>query len=169
MKTTTTFKLAILASAAALALTGCSDTNISSPGAPTTPTVPTPPPPPPPPTTATIDLVPAAGCPTGTTETTYAAVAADGFSDVDVCAMTGTITSNITIPANTTVALEGPVFIGEDTGGGAGTAVTLTVNGNDYTGTVDAAGIFSIDVPGTDLAADPDITVDGSVATMDAA
>ncbi|WOR13849.1 hypothetical protein RYZ27_08725 [Hyphomonas sp. FCG-A18] len=126
MKTRTAFKLAIMASAAALVLTGCSDTDISSPGTPTTPTPPPPPPPPPPPA-ATIDLVPAAGCPTGTTEVNYAAVPADGFSDIDVCELTGTITSNITIPANTSIALQGPVFIGEDTKGGAGSAVTLTV------------------------------------------
>ncbi|MEL8056254.1 MAG: hypothetical protein AAGK66_08875, partial [Pseudomonadota bacterium] len=127
MKTTKTLRLAVLAGTAVLALAACSDTSISSPGTPTTPVSPPPPPPPPPPTTSTIDLVPTAGCPTGTTETTYAAVAADGFSDVDVCAMTGTITADISIPANTTIALDGPVFIGQDTGAGAGTAVTLSV------------------------------------------
>ncbi|MEM9153066.1 MAG: hypothetical protein AAGB19_21805, partial [Cyanobacteria bacterium P01_F01_bin.3] len=126
MKTRNALKLAILASAAALALTGCSDTDISSPGTPTTPTPPPPPPPPPPPA-ATIDLVPAAGCPTGTTQVNYASIPADGFSDIDVCALTGTITSNITIPANTSIALQGPVFIGEDTKGGGGSAVTLTI------------------------------------------
>ncbi len=50
-----------------------------------------------------------------------------------------------------------------------GDTVTLTVNGNTFTGTVDAAGDYSIDVPGSDLAADPDTTVDGSVTTTDAA
>ena len=45
----------------------------------------------------------------------------------------------------------------------AGDTVTLTVNGNTFTGIVDAAGDYSIAVPGSDLAADPDTTVDGSV------
>ncbi|WP_274635500.1 Ig-like domain-containing protein, partial [Tenacibaculum sp. L6] len=43
-----------------------------------------------------------------------------------------------------------------------GDTVTLTVNGNTYTGTVDASGNYSINVPGSELAADPDATVDGS-------
>jgi len=51
----------------------------------------------------------------------------------------------------------------------AGDTVTLTVNGKTFTGTVDAAGKFSIPVPGADLVADPDATVDGSVSTVDAA
>ncbi|MEL6226083.1 MAG: hypothetical protein AAFR01_03585, partial [Pseudomonadota bacterium] len=122
-------RYAILASAAVLALVGCSDTDISSPGSATTPVSPPPPPPPPPPPAAsTISLVPTAGCPTGTTESTFAAVAADGFSDVDVCALgsaTGTteITSDVTIPAGTTIAIQGPVFIGQD----GGTSAVLTV------------------------------------------
>ncbi|WP_209406433.1 S-layer family protein, partial [Pseudozobellia sp. WGM2] len=51
----------------------------------------------------------------------------------------------------------------------AGDTVTLTVDGTDYTGTVDALGAYSIDVPGSKLAADADSTVDGSVTTTDAA
>ncbi|WP_036153760.1 Ig-like domain-containing protein [Maribacter forsetii] len=50
-----------------------------------------------------------------------------------------------------------------------GDTVTLTVDGTDYTGTVDAAGDYSIDVPGSKLAADADTTVDGSVTTIDTA
>ncbi|CAM3304688.1 Ig-like domain-containing protein [Zobellia roscoffensis] len=50
-----------------------------------------------------------------------------------------------------------------------GDTVTLTVDGTDYTGTVDAAGDYSIDVPGSKLAADTDTTVDGSVSTTDTA
>ncbi|MEP4881522.1 beta strand repeat-containing protein, partial [Maribacter dokdonensis] len=50
-----------------------------------------------------------------------------------------------------------------------GDTVTLTVDGTDYTGTVDASGNYSIDVPGSKLAADPDTTVDGSVTTTDTA
>lgn len=129
MKKAGKLRYAILASAAVLALAGCSDTNISSPGAASTLVSPPPPPPPPPPPTAsTIDLVPTAGCPTGTTATTFPAIAADGFSDVDVCSIGGAsgstnITSDISIPANTTIAIQGPVFIGQD----GGTSATLTV------------------------------------------
>ncbi|KAF9660365.1 hypothetical protein HBA12_09060 [Tenacibaculum mesophilum] len=43
----------------------------------------------------------------------------------------------------------------------------LTINGNNYTGTVDASGNYSINVPGSDLAADADTTVEASVATTD--
>ncbi|NEX16835.1 MAG: hypothetical protein C1943_09450, partial [Halochromatium sp.] len=50
-----------------------------------------------------------------------------------------------------------------------GDTVTLTVNGTDFTGTVDAQGAFSIDVPGADLKADPDTQIDGSVSATDAA
>ncbi|WP_176552658.1 beta strand repeat-containing protein [Testudinibacter sp. TR-2022] len=51
----------------------------------------------------------------------------------------------------------------------AGDKVTLTVNGKSFTGTVDASGKFSIAVPGSDLAADNDTTVDGKVEVTDAA
>ena len=49
-----------------------------------------------------------------------------------------------------------------------GDIVTLTVNGNDYTGTV-SSGAFSINVAGSDLAADVDTTIQASVTTTDAA
>ena len=133
MKIRNTLKLATMASLAVLTLAACSDTTISSPGAPETPVSPPTSPPPPPPASATIDLVPTAGCPTGTAETTFDAVAADGFSDVLVCALgsasgSTTVTSDLTIPANTTIAIRGPVFIGADNKDNAGTPVTLTVN-----------------------------------------
>src|SRR5262249_50716797 len=50
-----------------------------------------------------------------------------------------------------------------------GHSVLLTVNGNTYGGAVQAGGTFSIDVAGSDLAADADHTVDASVTTTDAA
>ncbi|WP_188862319.1 Ig-like domain-containing protein, partial [Marinobacterium nitratireducens] len=49
----------------------------------------------------------------------------------------------------------------------AGDSVTLSVNGSRYTGAVDAAGKFSIAVPGSDLAAGSQ--VQASVSTTDAA
>ena len=51
----------------------------------------------------------------------------------------------------------------------AGDTVTLTVNGKPFTGTVAADLTFSINVPGSDLAADPDRVIDASVTTTDAA
>ena len=51
----------------------------------------------------------------------------------------------------------------------SGDVVTLTVNGKTFTGAVDAAGNFSIDVPGSDLVADGDATIDASVSTTDVA
>ncbi|MCG7500245.1 Ig-like domain-containing protein, partial [Tenacibaculum sp. Mcav3-52] len=50
-----------------------------------------------------------------------------------------------------------------------GDTVTLIINGNTYTGTVDASGNYSINVPGSDLAADTDTTVEASVTTTDTA
>ncbi|MGL6352172.1 MAG: Ig-like domain-containing protein, partial [Aeromonas sp.] len=51
-----------------------------------------------------------------------------------------------------------------------GDTVTLTVNGKPYTGTVlDSNGRFSIDVPGSDLVANSNHTIDASVTTTDAA
>ncbi|MDF4221867.1 Ig-like domain-containing protein [Maribacter sp. M208] len=50
-----------------------------------------------------------------------------------------------------------------------GDTVTITVNGTDYTGTVDSGGVFSIDVPGSELQEDADLTIEGSVTTTDAA
>ena len=50
----------------------------------------------------------------------------------------------------------------------SGDIVTLTVNGTAYTGAVSGT-TFSINVAGSDLAADADHTVDASVSTTDAA
>ena len=50
-----------------------------------------------------------------------------------------------------------------------GDTVTLTVNGIDLYRRRSQAATFSIDVAGSDLAADPDTTVDASVTTTDAA
>src|SRR5207247_2167526 len=66
--------------------------------------------------------------------------------------------------AGSTIAVTGTV--GGDVQ--SGDTVTLTVNGNAYTGTV-TSSTFSINVAGSDLAADADHTVDASVSTTDAA
>ncbi|AZJ32659.1 Ig-like domain-containing protein [Tenacibaculum mesophilum] len=65
--------------------------------------------------------------------------------------------------AGTTIAVTGTVGGDFNTGD----TVTLVINGNNYTGTVDASGNYSINVPGSDLAADADTTVEASVATTD--
>src|SRR5262249_4608158 len=49
-----------------------------------------------------------------------------------------------------------------------GNVVTLTVNGTSYTGAVSGTS-FNISVQGSDLVADPNSTVDATVATSDAA
>ncbi|WP_010518297.1 Ig-like domain-containing protein, partial [Croceivirga radicis] len=48
-----------------------------------------------------------------------------------------------------------------------GDTVTISINGINYTGTVTPGGLFSITVPGTELAANPDVTIDGSITTTD--
>src|SRR5690606_34196545 len=67
--------------------------------------------------------------------------------------------------AGGTVAISGTV------GGefNAGDTVTITVDGADYTGQVDASGRFSIDGPGSALVADPDTTLEARIRTTDAA
>ena len=112
----------VLAGVASFALIGCGASDVASPGVP--PTGGTPPPaapPPPPPPTATINLVPAAGCPTGTTQALLPAAGA--LSDVDVCTISGTILTDVTIPAGATIAIDGPTFVGMD--GGAATTLTI--------------------------------------------
>jgi uncharacterized protein YfaP (DUF2135 family) len=87
---------------------------------------------------------------------------------------TGSPSASITLDANITAddvisAAEQnqQIPITGSTGGdvAAGDTVTVTVNGNTYTGLVDASGNFSIEVPGSDLVADGDLTIDASVTT----
>ncbi|MFZ5543665.1 MAG: beta strand repeat-containing protein, partial [Pseudomonadota bacterium] len=51
----------------------------------------------------------------------------------------------------------------------AGDTVTLQVNGKSFTGTVGAGGVFGIDVPGSDLAADAGRSLQASITLTDAA
>ncbi len=121
MKSHAYFHTILLAGAAAFTLAACGASEIVSPGTAPGPTAPPAPSPPPPPPTASINLVPATGCPGGTTETTLPASGA--LSDVDVCAISGTILTDLTIPAGATIAIDGPTFIGMD--GGAPTTLTI--------------------------------------------
>ncbi|WP_238254283.1 Ig-like domain-containing protein, partial [Methylobacterium bullatum] len=72
---------------------------------------------------------------------------------------------NLAEGASAAVAITGTV----DSEFTTGDAVTPSVNGTEYAGTVAANGTFSINVAGSDLAADADRTIDVSVTTTDAA
>ena len=50
-----------------------------------------------------------------------------------------------------------------------GDPVTVTINGKDFATTVLVGNVFSVNVPGADLAADADKTIDARVVTTDAA
>src|SRR5690606_24006310 len=67
--------------------------------------------------------------------------------------------------AGQTISITGTV------GGDAqvGDTVTLTINGQPYTGMVTAGNVFAIDVDGADLAADADSSIVASITTTDAA
>ncbi|HIG23442.1 MAG TPA: hypothetical protein EYG02_14105 [Henriciella marina] len=155
MKKANTLRLAFTTSVLALAVAACSDTSISSPGAPAVPPPPPPPtsPPPPPPSSSSIQLIPSAGCPTGTSEITLPAIASEGLASVDVCAIgdaagtNTTITQDVTIPAGVAVAIRGAVFIGED----GGTSATLTIN--------QGARLFGAAVDGTGDGSDDYIVI----------
>ena len=79
---------------------------------------------------------------------------------VDTVAPTPTIAVNSVTPDNVLNAAEagGTVAVtGTTTNCQPGDTVTLTINGKTFSGTVDASGNFSINVPGADLAADTSV------------
>src|SRR6185503_15443638 len=87
-------------------------------------------------------------------------------------APTITLSSNVTADDVINAAEAGGMVAITGTVGGeanVGDTVTLTVNGNTYTGAVAAGKTFSINVSGADLLADADFTVDASVTSTDAA
>ena len=114
------FKMSLLAAAAGLALSACGASTTSSRAmvAASSST---------PPSgggtggsgNTEINLVGSAGCDAGTVQET---VTVDS-TDVTACAITGTITENLTLSSDNGYALSGPVFIGED----GGTNATLTI------------------------------------------
>ncbi|WP_373973954.1 Ig-like domain-containing protein [Chitinibacter sp. SCUT-21] len=93
---------------------------------------------------------------------------------VDTKAPVPTITLDANITAddiiNAAEAAQTIVVTGR-VGGDAkvGDTVTLTINNKTFTGLVTTGNVFSINVPGADLAADADRTIDASVTTTDAA
>ncbi|MGB9081168.1 MAG: Ig-like domain-containing protein, partial [Desulfuromonadaceae bacterium] len=93
---------------------------------------------------------------------------------VDITAPAPTVTLNANITADNIInsaEASGTVAITGTVGGDAqtGDTVTLTVNGADSTGLVQADMTFSINVSGADLAADGDKIVDVSITTTDGA
>ncbi|WP_339084804.1 BapA/Bap/LapF family large adhesin [Acinetobacter baumannii] len=81
-------------------------------------------------------------------------VTADNILDAIEAGGTVTLTGTLTnVPADATT-----------------TDVVVTINGNDYTATVDAiAGTWTVNVAGNDLALDPDLTVDAKATFTDLA
>ncbi|WP_077403016.1 Ig-like domain-containing protein [Cellulophaga omnivescoria] len=91
--------------------------------------------------------------------------------NVDVTAPTPTLTINDVTADNlvNTTEAASTVTITGSVGGdfNTGDTVTMVINGVTSTGTTDAAGNFSISANGSDLAADTDTTINGSVSTTD--
>jgi uncharacterized protein YegL len=114
---------------------------------------------------ASVTTTDAAG--NSTTATDTEAYGVDTTLPTATITLDANITSDDVINASesgTDIAITGTV--GGDVQNGD--TVTLTVGGNTYTGQV-ADGTFSIDVPGSALAADSDATIHASVTTTDAA
>jgi len=106
--------------------------------------------------------------PAGNTASTSVLVTIDTTPPVPSITLNPNVTADDIInsaEAALTIPVSGTV------GGDAkqGDTVTLTVNGKTFTGTVAADNTFSINVPGSDLAADSDKTIDAQVSTTDAA
>ncbi|NRA82505.1 MAG: retention module-containing protein [Gammaproteobacteria bacterium] len=98
-----------------------------------------------------------------------------GSSDTLTITINAAATATITLDANVTTddiidaAESGQTIAITGTVGGdvaSGDTVTLTVNGKTFTGTVNSDNTtFSVNVPGSDLVADSDNTIDASVTT----
>ncbi|GGE42920.1 hypothetical protein GCM10011367_17030 [Marinicauda pacifica] len=124
---TKSFAQFLLIGASCAVLAACSGSSVNSPGEENQV--------PPPPTgggggggAQTLNLIPSAGCPSGTTSSTEAVSFSGGSADVTACRLTGNLTSDVTVPANATVFLSGAVFVGSDagaTGGNNGPTLTL--------------------------------------------
>ncbi|MEM0986497.1 MAG: hypothetical protein AAGJ32_09640 [Pseudomonadota bacterium] len=131
MKSGSTFRHLMLMGAASLVLVACSDTDISSPGADTPPQAPAPsppppPPPPPPPTGSDFDLVPDDTVADISPNLTLVEVSVAG-STVELVEISGTITDDLTLDADTAYTLGETVFVGADTGSANGDPATLTI------------------------------------------
>jgi len=106
--------------------------------------------------------------PAGNTASTSVLVTIDTTPPVPSITLNPNVTADDIInsaEAALTIPVSGTV------GGDAkqGDTVTLTVNGKTFSGTVAVDNTFSINVQGSDLAADSDKTIDAQVSTTDAA
>ena len=100
---------------------------------------------------------------TATDDQAYTVDTVAPVASITLDAITADNVVNSAEGASTSVAITGTV------GGDVADSdiITLTVNGVAYTGT-STGGVFSIDVAGSGLLADPDLTVDASVTATDA-
>ena len=113
---------------------------------------------------ASVTATDAAGnATTATADQAYTVDTVAPAASIILDAITGDNIVNAAEAVDTTVAVTGTV------GGDVADSdiITLTVNGVAYTGT-STGGVFSIDVAGSGLLADPDLTVDASVTATDA-
>ena len=113
---------------------------------------------------ASVTATDAAGnATTATDDQAYTVDTVAPAASIILDAITGDNIVNAAEAVDTTVAVTGTV------GGDVADSdiITLTVNGVAYTGT-STGGVFSIDVAGSGLLADPDLTVDASVTATDA-
>lgn len=77
------------------------------------------------------------------------------------------VTSDNTI--NVSEASGNVTITGKVTNANTGDTITLTINSQTYTATIDASGNFSVSVAGSNLASDADLTIDASLTTSDTA
>src|SRR5207342_1493257 len=100
---------------------------------------------------------------TATDDQAYTVDTVAPVASITLDAITADNVVNIAEGASTSVAITGTV------GGDVADSdiITLTVNGVAYTGT-STGGVFSIDVAGSGLLADPDLMVNASVTATDA-
>ena len=113
---------------------------------------------------ASVTATDAAGnATTATDDQAYTVDTVAPAASITLDAITADNIVNAAEAVDTTVAVTGTV------GGDVADSdiITLTVNGVAYTGT-STGGVFSIDVAGSGLLADPDLTVDASVTATDA-
>ena len=127
MTSATNLRRVLMLGAASLALAACSDTDISSPGAAAPAPAPAPGPAPAPTPTA-VDLVPADYTPEADNiEVTTITVAGQ---EVEVAAITGTLTTDVTLRNDVGYYLANTVFVGNDAGATSSTSGSLSPAAN---------------------------------------
>jgi large repetitive protein len=115
---------------------------------------------------ASISTADAAGNPaSATTNRTYTVDTTAPVAAINLNVVTADNVVNISEGATAALPITGTVSGQFNTGD----TVSIVVNGKTFTGTVNALGAFSIDVPGADLLADADTTIAASLSTTDAA